>query len=442
MSSCRRVVVLLVSLAFVLPASSQKPKLNAFDYALAHDMLHDAYNDVKKYYYDPQYHGIGLDARYHQFETLLTTVNSVSDGMRVVQGFLDLLKDSHTYFVAPDWPFAYEPGFRMRIIGDQCYIVRVRPGTDAATKLHLGDRVIKYNTYTLNRDDFDAAVTYFTVLNPVASAELDLQGPDGKVRHESVKAFVKQGKSTIDWASDTMELDNLVRRGEAVAWNERSILIAPRESSEVAYWKLPRFDFEMDQINANFTSASRYSALVLDLRGNPGGDVDTLKYLLAGVFDHDVKVADRIARKDPRPLVAKRPAGAHLYMGKLIVLVDSQSGSCAELFARMVQLEHRGTVIGDKTAGAVMESVDFPHSSGGDSSKVFFGFSVTSADLIMSDGKSLEHQGVIPDEIIVPTAQDLAAGRDPVMARATTLAGVKLSPEDAAKLFPFEWLPL
>ena len=136
-------------------------------------------------------------------------------------------------------------------------------------------------------------------------------------------------------------------------------------------------------------------------------------------------------------MVAKKLGGAR-FEGNLVVLIDSKSASCSEVFARLVQLEKRGVVIGDRSAGAVMQSRYYGKEMGHDT-LVLYGASITDADVIMADGKSLEHVGVTPDELIVPTAEDLAAGRDPVMARAAELLGFKLDPARAGKMFPVEW---
>jgi len=69
---------------------------------------------------------------------------------------------------------------------------------------------------------------------------------------------------------------------------------------------------------------------------------------------------------------------------------------------------------------------------------IAYGISVTSADILMTDGVSLERRGVVPDDVQVPTPEDLAAGRDPVMAYAIKLAGGDIDPVAAAKLFPPE----
>ena len=61
---------------------------------------------------------------------------------------------------------------------------------------------------------------------------------------------------------------------------------------------------------------------------------------------------------------------------------------------------------------------------------VMYGANITNADVIMSNGGRLEHSGVTPDELLIPSQEDLAAGRDPVMARAVALIGYELSPEE------------
>ncbi|HEY9285410.1 MAG TPA: hypothetical protein VIP46_18300 [Pyrinomonadaceae bacterium] len=70
---------------------------------------------------------------------------------------------------------------------------------------------------------------------------------------------------------------------------------------------------------------------------------------------------------------------------------------------------------------------------------VFYGVSVTDADIVMRDGKSLEKTGVKPDEVILPTARGMAAGHDPVLAYAASLVGLALDPAKSGSFFPVEW---
>jgi C-terminal processing protease CtpA/Prc len=59
----------------------------------------------------------------------------------------------------------------------------------------------------------------------------------------------------------------------------------------------------------------------------------------------------------------------------------------------------------------------------------------------MADGNTLEHVGVMPDEVSLQSPQDIAAGRDPVLAHAVETLGVKITAEEAGKAFPYEWPP-
>ena len=109
--------------------------------------------------------------------------------------------------------------------------------------------------------------------------------------------------------------------------------------------KFPVFAFDASEVQTMIDKARKHKALIVDLRENHGGSVDTLKYMVGGFFDHEVKIADRVQRKDGKPEVAK-PLH-HVFDGKLIVLVDSESASASELFARVMQIEKRGVVLGD-----------------------------------------------------------------------------------------------
>ncbi|HEU4766214.1 MAG TPA: S41 family peptidase, partial [Pyrinomonadaceae bacterium] len=243
----------------------------------------------------------------------------------------------------------------------------------------------------------------------------------------------KDGKRVTDLTNYNEWMD-LVRKSERAADLGRDRFKS--YGDQLLIWKMNEFDLTDSQVDDAVGKAHKYKHLILDLRGNGGGWVTTVTRLIANLIDHDVKIGDAVSRKETKPEIAKS-RGEKAFKGKLMVLVDSRSASASEVLSRVIQLEKRGTIIGDQTAGAVMTSRQYGDEVGLDV-VVFYGVSITVSDLIMSDGKSLEHQGVIPDDVRLPTAEDLAAARDTVMSYAASLAGVTLDPLEAGKLFPIE----
>jgi len=435
--------ILPLALCFLLipPAALQaqqtKPAhtIDSNELGRAHAILRQAYTEVKKNYYDPAYHGVDLDASFKQFDTRMDASQSINDTFRVIATYLLQLHDSHTFFQPPVRTNHSTLGYEMEMVGDKCFITHIRPGTDAATKLHVGDQVLALNRFTMKRADFINMRYFFQTLSPAPYETLDLLSPTGERRQVTIQALIQRGAKIIDVSEDgSADFWQLVRADEEMDHLNRQRYY---ENGNVLLWKMPSFDIDTTDMDKMFSKVRKHQILVLDLRDNLGGSEDSLKYMLGQVFDHDVKLADRVSRKDTKPLMAKT-TGHSAFAGKLIVLVNSQSASAAELFARVIQLEKRGKVIGDQSAGAVMEARDFDEFLGTDS-KIFYGFSITSANLVMTDGKSLENTGVTPDEQMLPTAQDLADSKDPVLSHALQVEGVTLDPVPAGKLFPYEW---
>ena len=74
---------------------------------------------------------------------------------------------------------------------------------------------------------------------------------------------------------------------------------------DAMFWKMPEFDLNDKDVDHLFSIAHKHKVLVLDLRENPGGAVVTLERMIGNVFDHDVKIADRVGRKELKPQSAK-----------------------------------------------------------------------------------------------------------------------------------------
>lgn len=434
----RRVGLLLMGVcALGTWVSAQAPQpMPANDLHKVRGMLREGYETVKKSYYDPTFHGVDLDARFKEYDAKLKGASSMNAGLSLVAAFVDGLKDSHTVFQPPAHAYEVDYGYRLNIVGDDVFVARVKPGTDAEKKVKPGDQLMSLNGGGVGRESFHRMQYLFNVLQPVQQTRLVLRDPAGIERTVQVETKITPGRvvRNLSGAGAGIELQDLQQQQEAADHLMRQRHV---EQDGVMIWKMPAFVMEKGEVDRMFDIARKQRALILDLRGNPGGIVEILKRVVGNAFDHDVQIGVRAGRKGKEPMIAKTK-GAGAFTGQLIVLVDSGSASCAELLARVLQIEKRGTVIGDRSAGAVMEALMYPFVQG-DPVLIFYGFLVTDADILMKDGRSLESAGVIPDELLLPSGQDLALGRDPVMARAATLAGLDLDAVAAGKLFPFEW---
>lgn len=388
---------------------------------------------LTEFYYDPTYHGMDLNARFKISEDKMKEAANLGQVMGIVAQTMAELNDSHTFFIPPPRPVDVKYGWKMQMIGDTCYVVAVKPESDAeAQGLHPGDEVVSLDGFRPTRQTIWKMEYNYNLLRPQPGKHVVVRTPSGETRDLALKAKVEKRQKQIN-------LDQWFNQAYEDQDDDKKLPRSAELNADVLVWKLREFGLTESKVDDMMKKARQHKTLILDLRGNGGGYEVTLKRMVGYVFDKDVVIGEVKRRKETKPIKANT-RGDKAFKGQLIVLVDSKSGSASELFARTVQLEKRGIVIGDRSAGAVMRSGFHPGLLGDMSSgnMIPYGASITDADFVPTDGKSLEHAGVIPDEAVLPTAADLAARLDPVLARAAAIAGAELSPAKAGALFPLE----
>jgi carboxyl-terminal processing protease len=149
------------------------------------------------------------------------------------------------------------------------------------------------------------------------------------------------------------------------------------------------------------------TAIIIDLRGNGGGDAWELRRILSPFFTEPTAYGI----VDSGPIfggVRKTGRWRTPWTGPLAVLISGRTASAAELFAAAVQESGRGPVVGSKSAGAVVASRHFDLPDGGM-------LSIGIRSFRTAAGVTLEHRGVTPDVVTAPTLDELRQGRDPTL---------------------------
>ena len=164
----------------------------------------------------------------------------------------------------------------------------------------------------------------------------------------------------------------------------------------------------VDQVLAVIDKAPP-NGLIVDLRHNTGGQSTETHRVLNRLLGHDAYIGTH--RRGWWFENLRTDKDGPVYTGPLVVLIGPQSASAAEITAAAVLDNHRGLLVGRMTNGSVMESNYFPLPDGGTAQ-------IPVNDFVRGHDRRIDSVGVEPDIWILPTLDDVRAGRDPALARA------------------------
>jgi carboxyl-terminal processing protease len=165
-----------------------------------------------------------------------------------------------------------------------------------------------------------------------------------------------------------------------------------------------------DQALSRF-KASGSDKLVIDLRSNPGGYLDSA----VDIASHFLPKGAPVVTED---FDGKQKNEVHTSVGyndvnqgtKIVILIDSGSASASEILSGALQDTHRATLIGTKSFGKGSVQQLIPLDGGS--------LKVTVARWITPAGHWIMGNGVTPDITVSISQKDLDAKKDPQMARA------------------------
>ena len=154
--------------------------------------------------------------------------------------------------------------------------------------------------------------------------------------------------------------------------------------------------------------AQKSKGLIVDVRNNPGGYLNSAVYLGSEFTNGTVVIQE--GTDGVRKNYDSERTGKLIGL-PVVVLVNEGSASASEILAGAIKVQAKGSLVGQKSfgKGTIQEVQDFENGAG---------LHVTIAKWLLPNGEWINGKGITPDYEVEMTTEDLKAEKDPQLDKA------------------------
>jgi carboxyl-terminal processing protease len=315
-----------------------------------------------------------------------------------ISGMIKSLADTGTYYVDPQTyavsvaPSGTFEGIGANVTQQQGKIVILSPikGTPAEqAALRAGDVILEVDGVSTDGWTIEKAVS--KIRGPKGSeVRLKVQHTDGEVVELTLKR-------------DEIKVASVSREAPAGPMKDKD----GNEVTDIAYVQILEFSsLTVSQLKPELEDVAKgnYKGLIIDLRGNPGGLLDTVVQVSDMFLDSGTILVE--VDRDESEKVYSAQSGGEATQIPIVVLVNKYSASGSEVLSAALHDNGRATIIGEKTFGK--GTVNRSEKLGDDRGALF----VTVARWLTPKRVGIDKTGITPDIEVSLSDADVAAQRD------------------------------
>ena len=371
-------------------------------------VFEQVWETINQRYYDPSFKGVDWRRVHDGYRPLVEKVGTDEEFYEILKRMVGELHDAHTRFHTPEQRRererlqAVSAGLSIFEVEGKTVVVSVEPDSDAARAgVEAGMIVLQIDGKAIEQSLAEAkARVTGTSTDRAVRLRLFRMIIDGEPGSTLRMKLARADGSVLDVA--------LIRR----IVSDNAAVTSRRLKSGFGYvrltlWKSP--------IRKQFKRALEHlkdtPGMIVDIRGNPGGEADEVVRIASFFFNQHVPFG-KFSRRSGKAIYLRTDDDDQVYKGPLAILINEGSGSGSELFAGVMQENGRAVIVGRRSCGCVLGISEFRKLKGGGE------LAVSEYAYLSPRENSYEGTGVAPDKTVELRISDLQSNRDSVLEEA------------------------